>query len=415
MATKRKSDRVPDEPRILTLGGPGRHSGAAFHLNQPAADSVTASLAGGWTAELIAGSGQIVLRSLAPIDNYGNALDGGLAAAQEALDLLTMQGRSHLVLEASDARHIVWWTEPRGTVLRAVTTSDIAISMSVTTTVRDASGAVVPPQPTQPLMWHPSFRYFRLSQATSDLFDAYRNMYLALEAALSTVVPPCPQANGTPEKEGAWLRRALRQINGQGSLAAFAPPGASDVVDAIYQDLYGGTRTGLFHAKSGRPVLLPHSGANRGQVVQSLECLSRLYLAICAQYLHVSRPSGAITYAGFDAMTGFAADVVVSDDPAPALKEDMVINPTGGAMAALPTRLAPELSAPGHKFWLGEQHSTSLVGQMALMRRIGLRRDFLLSVDRLDDPLSLEGVDIFQVQSGLRMVNLQQPRFMFNT
>jgi len=114
-------------------------------------------------------------------------------------------------------------------------------------------------------------------------------------------------------------------------------------------------------------------------------------------------------------MTGFAADVVVSDDPAPALKEDMVINPTGGAMAALPTRLAPELSAPGHKFWLGEQHSTSLVGQMALMRRIGLRRDFLLSVDRLDDPLSLEGVDIFQVQSGLRMVNLQQPRFMFNT
>jgi hypothetical protein len=40
---------------------------------------------------------------------------------------------------------------------------------------------------------HIGFRFFRLAQVTDDLYDAYRNMYLAFEVLLSSRVPaPAP-------------------------------------------------------------------------------------------------------------------------------------------------------------------------------------------------------------------------------
>lgn len=49
-------------------------------------------------------------------------------------------------------------------------------------------------------------RHFRLSQTTSDLFDAFRNLYLALESLLSTIAPMRLHPDGRPaEGEGVWL------------------------------------------------------------------------------------------------------------------------------------------------------------------------------------------------------------------
>ena len=53
------------------------------------------------------------------------------------------------------------------------------------------------------LEWDESLRYFRLSQATDDLFDAFRNLFLALESILSLKTPQ--QSEGSESK---WLRRA---------------------------------------------------------------------------------------------------------------------------------------------------------------------------------------------------------------
>ncbi len=73
----------------------------------------------------------------------------------------------------------------------------------------DADGNLVPPVPTPPLAWHESLRYFRLSQTTDDLFDAYRNAYLALESILSSIAPQRTDAAGkVNEGESGYLKLA---------------------------------------------------------------------------------------------------------------------------------------------------------------------------------------------------------------
>ncbi len=392
-------------------------SGGAFHLDKAPTVTISESLACGWTAEFVEGSQQLVVRGTTATDNYTDTLEEGLTAAQEALDLVAMRGGPLLVLEGTDTQHIVWWKESRGRVLRITSVSDMGVSMSATATVRDANGNIVLPPPPPAVTWHPSFRYFRLSQTTEDLFDSYRNMYLALESALSSVVPQLTKPNGTiNEGEGAWLRRALTEVNNVLSLARYAPAGSTDPVEDVFQDLYKGTRTGLFHAKSGRQILLPHEGGNRQSVIASLERLSRLYLDVAGRYLCAGRPSGAITYVGFDHMTSFDTNILVSEDDAPASKEDTAVNPKGGAKAVFSTRKAPELSIPGLKFWLGEEHAGNI--NTWPIRRVALavaNNVNPLTIDRLDEPLNNDGIDILQAQIGLRLVNLQQPRFRFNT
>lgn len=123
-----------------------------------------------------------------------------------------------------------------------------------------------------------------------------------------------------------------------------------------------------------------------------------------------------MTYAGFELMTRHTADALVTDDPSGEDRTQTVINPAGGSVAHLSTRRAPELSELGLAFWLGEQPASDLRARIAVVRRVGLEHDGTLAqVDRLDDPLSLDGIDVLQVQQGLRLVNRQLPRFRFRT
>jgi len=48
-------------------------------------------------------------------------------------------------------------------------------------------------------------RFFRVSQTTDNRFDAFRNLYLALESILSKIAPVKSRANGrSDEGEGEW-------------------------------------------------------------------------------------------------------------------------------------------------------------------------------------------------------------------
>lgn len=53
---------------------------------------------------------------------------------------------------------------------------------------------------------HIGFRYYRLAQSTEDLYDGFRNMYLAFEVLLSSKYP---KVRG--EQEIEWLERGLRE------------------------------------------------------------------------------------------------------------------------------------------------------------------------------------------------------------
>jgi hypothetical protein len=167
----------------------GERVGAAFVLNRPTTGAKV-PLPSGWGVELVAGSRRIVARGPSG-GGYRDVRDEGVAAAQQALDVLAIRGGSAETIVDVDSEHLTWWTEPGGTVLRVVFVSDMNVTVS-------ASGGGQPPT----VKWHASFRYFRLSQTTTDLFDAYRNLYLALESILSTVVPPGLGKKGRTESSG---------------------------------------------------------------------------------------------------------------------------------------------------------------------------------------------------------------------
>jgi len=283
-------------------------------------------MTGGAIADLVAGSREIVVYGDHALPDYAQAFEWGVAEAQCALDLMAMRGAAVLVLEDVDVNHLVWWTEPRGIVLRIARVTDINMSFGVEV-VRDARGRIIPAPANPAWVWHPSLRYFRVSQYTEDLFDSYRNMYLALEAALSDVVPQLTGPIGRMrEREGEWLRRALNVAHSQLPLDRYAPPGAANPVESVFADLYKGTRTAIFHAKAGRPVLIPHGSADRNSVIESLERLGRLYIDLMRQYHGIGRGGGGMTYQGFELMLNFDADIAISSDPSPEGKDDGVIN-----------------------------------------------------------------------------------------
>jgi hypothetical protein len=115
--------------------------------------------------------------------------------ANRALDLIAIRSAGSYALAEPAAPSVSWVPSGGGPALR------------ITSEVHSTSGLTIggPPGP-YALQWHECMRYFRMSQTTTDLFDAFRNLYLALESLLSHVAPVRLQANGTAEREGACPR-----------------------------------------------------------------------------------------------------------------------------------------------------------------------------------------------------------------
>jgi hypothetical protein len=214
----------------IPLGEPGSDgmAGAGFELHEPARESETVTV-GGWEAEVVGGQRIVVARGESE-SSYDDALTAGLLHAQKGLDLMSLRGGNNLMIKAFDDEHLVWWSDADGTTVRVVSLAPVSIDVPpVTVTTTDATEDVVAQQQ-QSLVWHESFRYFRLSQTTDDLLDAYRNAYLALECVLSSIAPQLTNsASRVAEGEGDWFKRALAAADRIVPLAAFVPGGTADL------------------------------------------------------------------------------------------------------------------------------------------------------------------------------------------
>lgn len=273
----------------------------------------------------------------------------------------------------------------------------------------------MPSSPKAPTAWHPSFRYFRLSQAASDLFDAYRNAFLALESVLSSMAPQTLKPSGKPaEGEGAWLRRALERADKISPLSSFVPVGTGDPADFLYRELYEGARSAMSHAKSGRNVLMPRDPTNRAAVTESLERLVRLYLALTEAHLGVRRPSGGMSEYAFREMSAAVFGnmrACVTDDESPFDAADTVVNPRRGEIVELTDAQPPDTSAPFLSTRLASAPAVDL-RQLPFIRRVAAMdvegRALMGSV--LEGRLVLGSAAGIEVMFGARGANSQQPR-----
>jgi hypothetical protein len=246
---------VNDEFPVLSGG-----SGAAFLLDSPSSISST----------LIFPEGCVVIRKNAPFAsvalsaslNQEDAKKEAWRLLQDALDVLAAKRQATLQTAEGDCTYLVWIEDGDGYELVLVDTADIPWSVSASASVVGAAPALISPAPA-PLPRHAALRFYRLALTSNELYDAYRNAYLALECLVSEATP-----KGDRESELSWLKRAM-----SGPLSPGIPPGVIEH-DTI-EDIYRGGRLPTFHAKVGSTFYAPH-GAERQSMQHRFDKLELL-------------------------------------------------------------------------------------------------------------------------------------------
>jgi hypothetical protein len=239
--------------------------------------------------------GNAVVVAHGRIGSYDAAIKAAIPRVEEALDKLSIRGIDDVALASADHEHLAWWSTRDGTVLRVVTTSFQTLPvLHMTATVRDSRGRIVRSPSPPPVPWHPSFRFFRLSQTTADLFDAYRNAYLALESILAERAPQRRRSAGQRgEQEAAWFQRALTATGID--LGRFVPHQRGNQSQVIYDQIYRDVRVRLFHSKPGRDPMLPRDRRTAAIVDRALDLTQRVYLAVVEAQLGVTRSRGGFS------------------------------------------------------------------------------------------------------------------------
>lgn len=215
--------------------------------------------------------------------------------AQQALDVVAAQGLDDLTTPGAHEGDLDWWKQDGRVTLRWHVVSPISFGMTATLTVGGPAGSAQAGASLPRHEWHEAIRYFRFSQTTNDLYDSYRNMYLAFESLLSTIEAPQQRRSGSFEPDRGWIRRAYSNPKLTDLIDAAVGPGSLDPPEAFYQDLYAAHRCALFHAKATSASILPGSYGTRVRVTQALQRLSRIVLVLLDRLHGISRQGGAMT------------------------------------------------------------------------------------------------------------------------
>lgn len=139
-----------------------------------------------WQVEFQENSDGVIARSTSEL-NQEVLQSIGYEVVQKTLDILSVKGVLSAYVKRPAVTSIgVYWTNSKS-VLYFQSLFDIPMSVSVQVKQFDTSGnEIMHPPPAEPI-WNESFRYYRLSQSSNDLFEAYRNLFLAFEALLNTI------------------------------------------------------------------------------------------------------------------------------------------------------------------------------------------------------------------------------------
>jgi hypothetical protein len=367
----------------------------------------------GWEIEVADGSPIVVARG-GTDEDHDEAFKNGLIHAQKGLDLTCFRVANNLLIKSYEDENITWWTSQNTTVLRITSFAPMGLAVgSIIATVREDSDCIVPQPTPQTSKWDESYRYFRLSQTTDDLFHAFWNAYLALEAVLSSITSPNISPSGSiAEAEDAWFWRALTESSLLVNLKSVVPNETTDPVDYLY-NLYVNSRSAMSHAKSGRVVLLPQSDNERSTVLVSLKTLAALYLLLAEHKLGLRRLGDAMTPGEFRAMflpTLDQMEAFASDDRAAFGAADLVANPSGGSLVPLTAITSAIVESP----FLIKRLWSAPVGNFTdlphIRRVVGMNNQRPTMAEVLQADLKLGCVDQLQVALGVRGLNHQQPR-----
>jgi hypothetical protein len=376
-------------------------AGALLPLASTAQRNWQQAIGDGSTVTLAEKSSHLVVSGLDPATPLDDIATAARFRADQALDIMSMRSAgAHALRDASHA-HLVWTSSPAGVILRIVTEVESAFSVTI-------GGGPIP----EPTVWHESMRYFRMSQTTTDLFDAFRNLYLGLESLLSELEPPV-NTNGRPRPEGEWLRcalttadTALARGNPNTGLAAYRPnstPAGLTDREAVFQDLYGSVRTSIFHAKTGRPYVLPQSAPDRARIREALQRYARLYTDLAEILLGTRFLRSSLSLDAFGHMAQVVLGNVQCGVTAEIYHDPNAFEIDGGpAFIPFATARIPEADESYRAVIRGglKVRESPLATAGAAVRSAGARNaeGRGVTIESLGGALSLEGVEVIEHQ-----------------
>lgn len=352
-----------------------------------------------------------------PGSSFADVHDAGRAAANRALDIYYSCTGKALALAQRSSPVVVTWTEAGHRRTRLVGRALQEFRMEATAEIRDPEGNVVTPTPLPDIAWQECLRYYRVSEASTDLFDSFRNLYLGIESLLSLAYPP-----RSDESETRWLKRALNEAGQVVRLEEFAPTQTPWPHEAIHQELYRDLRTAMFHAKTGRATWLPQAWESRPSVIQARVRYARMFRKLADHHLNVRFRSGGLYRQFWEQITRDlmgTMEVFVSDDPTPvdsqALDDDSIA-PAGGNVLKLSTQLHATSSGPWAVAVIGERAANEVRQVLRSIQRFGtLSGGGLAMAESLTAPLSMDDLDDVEVVLISEGRNYGQPREDFET
>jgi hypothetical protein len=218
--------------------------------------------------------------------SHEDALNQGILLVQECLDILSMTGKEDLATRDYIDEYYVWWKDGDKKVFSYVSTFTLSISVpSQTLIVKDKNGNIIPPKNVVP-NYSLAFRYFRLAQISEDMFDSFRNMYLAFELFLSSIYPK------SNEKEIDWLRNSLQSSDALLQFQNIVPQSTLSSIDYIIDTIYLNARLPLFHSKSGKMIFIPTNINDRLTISNALNLLTKVVILMADKWYSCRRLGG---------------------------------------------------------------------------------------------------------------------------
>jgi hypothetical protein len=367
-----------------------------------------------------------------------------LTAANRGLDYLSVTARADCAIRDAPDDSLIWWPDAvRGdVVMRYQMVMLLPLSLGpLTAVLKDSQGNVVHPPPAPTPMADDAFRFIRMARTSDDLFDAYRNLFLAFESLLSDIRPrqrkqpqplpwwkrclkASPSAGNTPwETEHEWFMDALDHADKLVPLDTLTPPDVTNHKKWIDRHIYSAERSALMHAKRGQNYLLPHDAADRAELIESLGRLSEYIKNLIEKHLHVRAPSGFFTHHAF--ALGAQAVLtqllpVVSDDEGPVIQgTENLINPDATVVQLQSS--TPRVDPDDPELWWVDAHCDAAdVAGLSAIRRVGhMRSDgsgASEAVSELTGPLILGGTVVrLEMDRGLRYINPTGPPRQFSS
>lgn len=374
------------------------------------------------SAVVIPASSRYIVVRQCPGTSFHEVHGSAREAANRGIDMYLGQGGRPLVMAQRDSTYIVSWKSPPGRVLRVVGQAQISARFRARGEVRDADGNLIVQPPRPPKAWHESLRYYRVSESSTDLYDSFRNLYLAIESLLSDVVPPTVRPNGSPEGDSAWLERALRTARQRVDLSRYAPPSRKAPHNAIHEELYVNLRTAIFHAKAGRATWTPQAWSTRATIVAARLRYADMFRALAKEYLDIRYRSGGFAKSAWEdiweAQLG-RHQVFVSNDST-RIEDEPVgqyeLAPAGGDFLKLPTVAATDMAADWCRGVIGVEAASTVHQSLAEVHRFGtLYNGDVAMIDNLRAPLIVEGLTELQVVFLVEGRNYGQPRQDFES